>query len=58
MKKSKVDFFFHKMVSAIVSSDIKVESDYSALCRTEPWEPYGSQAQKLLHAITMRTRYE
>lgn len=35
-------FFFHEMVSAVISSDIKVESDYSAPCRTEPWEPYGS----------------
>lgn len=58
MKKSKVDFLFHEMVSAFISSDIKVESVYSAPCRTDPWEPYWSQAQKLLHAGRIRTRYE
>lgn len=50
--------FFHEMVTAFVSRDIKMESDYSAPCRTDPWESYGSQAQKLLHAGRRRARYE
>lgn len=50
--------FFHEMVGAFVSSDIKMESVYSAPCRTDPWESHGSQAQKLLHAGRIRTRYE
>lgn len=35
-------------------SDIRMESDYSAPCRTDPWESCGSLAQKLLHAGRIR----
>lgn len=54
----KGGFFFHDMMSVFISSEIKVESDYSAPCRTDPWEPYGSQAQKFLYPGRIRTRYE